>query len=89
MMDCAQNTENIKKDLKPHYDDGKFKNHELEYSSNFSDFASNIYTFLTDKTENKIASKDDIPVVKLKKKDLLQMPNNSMLRIAHSTLLLK
>jgi L-ascorbate metabolism protein UlaG (beta-lactamase superfamily) len=89
MMGCAQNTENIKKDLKPHYDDGKFKNHELEYSSNFSDFASNIYTFLTDKTENKIASKDDIPVVKLKKEDLLQMPNNSMLRIAHSTLLLK
>ncbi|WP_321469718.1 hypothetical protein [Halarcobacter sp.] len=46
---------------------GKFENHEVEYKSNFFDFASNVWTFITDKTENKIPLKNEIPVVKLTK----------------------
>lgn len=89
MGSCAQNTDKINKDLTQHYDGNKFKNHEVEYKSDFADFASNVWTFITDKTENKIPSKDEIPVVKLKKEDLLQIPDNSVVRIAHSTLLFK
>lgn len=42
MSSCAQNTNQIKKDLKQHYDNGKFKNHEVEYKYDFFDFASNV-----------------------------------------------
>lgn len=89
MSGCAKNTEYTDKGLSQHYDGEKFRNHEVEYKSDFLDFTSNVWTFITDKTENKIASKDEIPVVKLSKEDILNMPDNSVVRIVHSTLLLK
>lgn len=89
MSGCAKNTEYANKGLSQHYDGEKFRNHEVEYKSDFLDFTSNVWTFITDKTENKMASKDEIPVVKLSKEDILNMPDNSVVRIVHSTLLLK
>lgn len=89
MSSCAKSTENMNDDINQHYDGEKFKNHELEYKSDFMDFISNVWNFITDKTENKIASKNEIPIVKLKKEDILNMPDNSVIRIVHSTLLLK
>lgn len=72
-----------------HYKNGKFRNLEIEYKSNFSDFVSNVWALFSDKTENKVPSKDTIPIIKLTKKDILDMPNNSVVRLVHSTLLFK
>ncbi len=89
MSACTQNIDETHNEIKKHYINGKFKNHEQEHNSNFIDFISNVWTFITDKTENKIPSKNEIPIVRLKKEDILNMSDNSVLRIAHSTLLLK
>lgn len=72
-----------------HYKNGKFRNSELEYKSNFSDFVSNVWALFSDKTENKVPSKNTIPIIKLTKEDILNMPNNSVVRLVHSTLLFK
>lgn len=72
-----------------HYKNGKFRNLEIEYKSNFSDFVSNVWALFSDKTENKVPSKDAIPIIKLTKQDILDMPNNSVVRLVHSTLLFK
>ncbi|PUE64838.1 MBL fold metallo-hydrolase [Arcobacter lacus] len=84
MNECKKN------DIKlEHYKNGKFRNSELEYKSNFSDFVSNVWALFSDKTENKVPSKDTIPIIKLTKEDILDMPNNSVVRLVHSTLLFK
>lgn len=88
MVGCSQKRDNAEYKAE-HYQSGKFRNHEIEYNSDFMDFISNVWAFLSDKTENKIASKEDIPVVKLSKKDILNMPDNSVIRLVHSTLLFK
>lgn len=89
MSSCAQDANLVEKELSTHYANGKYKNHELEYKSDFADFVSNVWTFITDKTQNKIPDENEIPIVKLKKEDLLEMPDNSVVRIVHSTLLFK
>lgn len=72
-----------------HYHNGKFKNIEVEYSSDKGEFFSNVWAFLTDKTENKIPKINSIPVIKLSYEDIVNMPNNSVVRLVHSTLLFK
>lgn len=88
MSSCAQNTEKLTSS-KQHYENGVFKNLEMSYDSSFSTFLSNVWAFLTDKTENKIPEDNSIPIVKLTSKDIENMPNNSVVRLVHSTLLFK
>lgn len=72
-----------------HFEEGKFHNLELEYSSSFSEFISNVWYFITDDTKDKFPKDGEIKVVKLNKEDILNMPNDSVVRFAHSTLLIK
>ncbi|QKF82607.1 MBL fold metallohydrolase [Halarcobacter ebronensis] len=88
MVECLRNKESIEYKA-DHYANGKFRNLEIDYSSNFSEFFSNVWTFLNDKTENKIPEENSIPIVKLSKDDILNMPDNSVVRLVHSTLLFK
>lgn len=67
----------------------RYKNLKLDYKSDFKDFISNVWGLLTDKTKNKIPPKGAIPIVKLSKEDILNMPDNSVIRLLHSTLLFK
>ncbi|QDF29603.1 MBL fold metallo-hydrolase [Halarcobacter anaerophilus] len=88
MAGCSQNKKNIQCNLK-HYENGKFKNLEADFKSDFKDFISNVWAVFTDTTKNKIPPKNAIPVVKLTKEDIINMPDNSVVRLVHSTLLFK
>ncbi|WP_206732060.1 MBL fold metallo-hydrolase [Halarcobacter ebronensis] len=88
MVECSQNKESIEYKAE-HYQNRKFRNLEIDYNSDFGEFFSNLWAFLNDKTENKIPEENSIPIVKLTKDDTIKMPNNSVVRLVHSTLLFK
>lgn len=86
---CSQKNLDSQYESLEHYENGKFKNTQIEYKSDFSSFLSNAWKFITNDSKNKIPQENAIPVKKLSKQDILDMPNNSMIRIIHSTLLFK
>lgn len=88
MIGCTQKV-NDKNYNKQYYKNGKFTNPEANMNSNFSSFLSNVWKFLTVKVENQTPIENQIPVRLLTKDDILNMPNNSVTRLAHSTLLIK
>ena len=88
MSGCTKENRSLHNET-AYYENGVFKNLEVSYDSSFSTFLSNVWAFLTDKTENKIPKDNTIPIVKLTSKDIENMPNNSVVRLVHSTLLFK
>ncbi len=84
MYKCKRVDSNIK-----HYKNCRFRNLEVNDNTSFKNFVSNVWALFSDKTENKIPAKDSIPIVKLTKQDIIDMPNNSVVRLVHSTLLFK
>lgn len=71
-----------------HFEDGKFFNEELRYNPELSQLSSALYEFTFHKSKDS-QPKDEIPVIKLTKKDLLEMEDYSVVRFGHSTLLFK
>ncbi|RXI47103.1 hypothetical protein CRU99_02795 [Malaciobacter mytili] len=88
MIENTQNDIESKHKIK-HHKNGKFKNIEIDYKSNLKKFIFDVWALFTDKTKNKTPPKGTIPVVKLTLEDITNMPNNSVVRLVHSTLLFK
>jgi L-ascorbate metabolism protein UlaG (beta-lactamase superfamily) len=70
------------------YKDGKFKNRYIDYKVSIKDFFAITWEFMFSKPSSTIPT-SKIPVVKITKKDIDSMQNGSVVRIGHSTLLLK
>ena len=88
MLGCTQE-KNQNLFNKSYYKNGKFKNPEANMDSSFSGFLSNVWKFLTVKVKDSIPKENEIPIKILSKKDIIDMPNNSVTRLGHSTLLIK
>jgi L-ascorbate metabolism protein UlaG (beta-lactamase superfamily) len=72
-----------------HYKEGKFLNEEITYVKvDFSKLGSMISAFMFDKSKEATPTKE-IPIVKLNSEMIDAMHNNSVIRLSHSTLLLK
>jgi hypothetical protein len=87
MIGCSYKNE--KRHNSDYFQDGKFKNSEANMDSSFGGFLSNIWKFVSEKVEDQVPRENEIPIKKLTKDDIANMPNNSVVRLGHSTLLLK
>lgn len=87
MIGCS--CKNEKRHNSDYFKDGKFTNPEANMDPSFSGFLSNVWKFISEKVEDQVPSENEIPLKKLTKKDITNMPNNSVVRLGHSTLLLK
>jgi L-ascorbate metabolism protein UlaG (beta-lactamase superfamily) len=68
--------------------DGKFKNSEIEYSTGISNIWEMTKEYMT--IDRKDPSPTDaVPLFKLSKQDLLEIENDSIIRLGHSTILMK
>lgn len=89
MIGCSGKNNEEKYNNKSYYKDGKFINPEANMDSSFGAFLSNVWKFISEKVEDQVPLEDQIPIKTLTKDDILEMPNNSVTRLGHSTLLIK
>ena len=73
----------------PYYIDGVFRNPGENFDTTLGDMASFMWYMASDKTENKSPQEGEVPVVKLTQEDIINLKDNSVIRFAHSTLLIK
>jgi len=66
-----------------------YKNPGKNFEPTFLEHMSLMWYFFTDDTEGKTPKEGEVPVVKLSKEDILNMPDESVVRLGHSTLLFK
>jgi len=67
----------------------KFINEYKPYEVKISEIFAMAKDYFSEKSKTSQAREDEIPVISLTKQDLLNMPDYSMFRVAHSTLLFK
>lgn len=72
-----------------YFKDGVFKNPDKNFDTTFSEQMSLFWYFFTDDTKNKSPKEGEVPVNMLSREDILNMANDSVVRIGHSTLLFK
>lgn len=89
MIGCSGKNNEEKYNNKNYYQDGKFKNPEANMDSSFGAFLSNVWRFISEKVEDQVPLENQIPIKTLTRDDILEMPNNSVTRLGHSTLLMK
>ena len=82
-------TETISEPYKSdHYEDEKFINTSTQYEVEFLKLPGMLWDFIFNKS-NEATPKEEIPVIKLSKNDLLELEDYSVIRFSHSTLLYK
>lgn len=72
-----------------YFKDGVFKNPGENFEPEFFKHISLMWYFFTDDTKDKTPKENEIPIVELTREDILNMPNESVVRFGHSTLLFK
>jgi len=86
-MSCSKTISNKQYDSK-FYEKGKFKNEEVSYNVEFVKSMPLMWDFVFNKPKNATPQKE-IPIIELTQNDLYNLEDNSVIRLAHSTLLLK
>ena len=87
IMSCSKTISNKQYDSK-FYEKGKFKNEEVSYNVEFVKSMPLMWDFVFNKPKNATPQKE-IPIIELTQNDLYNLEDNSVIRLAHSTLLLK
>lgn len=67
----------------------KYKNQEIDYKVKLKEVLPLLYYMIKNKSKKSVASKEEIPVKYLTKRDLLELDDYSVTRLGHSTLLFK
>jgi L-ascorbate metabolism protein UlaG (beta-lactamase superfamily) len=87
ILGCGANKMITNDDLS-NFKDNKFQNTYTSNDNNFGTFLKIAWDFAFNKPKDTQPSKE-IPIVQLTKKDIEKMPDYSMVRLSHSTLLFK
>lgn len=76
------------KERSSHYKNGKFVNEEIVYKAEFSQLPAMLWDFIFYKSSESTPS-EEIPIVKLTNKALLDLDDYMVIRLSHSSLLFK
>ena len=70
-----------------HYQDGKFQNEEVVYNKT-EKLGKILKAYIMDKSSESVPN-TEIPIIPLVRSDIEKLKNNSVIRLSHSTLLIK
>jgi L-ascorbate metabolism protein UlaG (beta-lactamase superfamily) len=74
---------------KSFYKDGKFQSQFDSKAGTTLEFFSAMWSLFTDNSISKVPNKGTVPIIKLSTNDIVNLKDNSVIRLGHSTLLLK
>lgn len=74
---------------KSFYQDGKFQSQFDSKEGTTLEFWSAMWSLFTDNSVSKVPNKGTVPIIQLNTNDIVYLKDNSVIRLGHSTLLLK